>query len=87
MKSMQSISSNKSAEPDSLQSFGGKTSVVGEGQQLETNPPTSPGVANISEVGLRRSFEGSPVANRVSSGSGVGEQVARMSSTKDKERP
>jgi hypothetical protein len=38
-------------------------------------------------VGLRRSFEGSPVANRVSSGSGVGEQVARMSSTKDKERP
>jgi hypothetical protein len=87
MKSMQSISSNKSAEPDSLQAFGGKTSVAGEGQQSETNPPISPSVSNISEVGLRRSFEGSPVAHRVSSGSGVGEQVARMSSTKDKERP
>jgi hypothetical protein len=86
-RSIKSISSNKSAEPDSLQSLGGQASVIDEGHQSNTSPPTSPNIGNISEVGLRRSFEGSPVANRASSGSGVGEQVARMSSTKSKEHP
>jgi hypothetical protein len=84
-KSRKSTSSSKSTEPDSVQPFEGQAPLLGEEQPLTASPPASPSLANISEVGLRRSLEGSPVANRTRSGSGVGEQVARMSS-KDNER-
>ncbi|KAF2828596.1 DUF676-domain-containing protein [Ophiobolus disseminans] len=70
--------SKPSPEPDSLQSLGGPSNMLGEERQV-TSPPVSP-TLKISEVGLRKSFDKSAPASPVSvrSGSGVSEQVARL---------
>jgi hypothetical protein len=65
-------SGKSSREPDSLQALGGPSNVLAEGRQ-RTSPPDTP-TANISDVGLKKSLDGSapssPQASRVS------EQVA-----------
>ncbi|CAO2647930.1 Nn.00g088520.m01.CDS01 [Neocucurbitaria sp. VM-36] len=82
-----SKSTKSSHEPDSLQSLGGTNTFLGE--RIMTSPPETPS-ANLSEVGLRRSFDrsasGSPDATRTRSGSGgVSAEIARLSSPKDRE--
>lgn len=77
--------SKATKQPDIQQPLGGQA-VLPPGHQVAASPPGSPSL-HISDVGLRRSLEGSPDANRVLGGSGVSEQVARsMNTAKDLER-
>ncbi|KAJ4994056.1 lipase ROG1 [Stagonosporopsis vannaccii] len=78
--------SKATKEPDSQQSLRGQA-ILPPGHQVAASPPASPSL-HLSDVGLRRSLEGSPDSNRVrSGGTGVTEQVARsMSTAKDRER-
>lgn len=73
-----SKSGKSSHEPDSLQSLGGPSTFLGE--RVLVSPPETPS-GNLSEVGLRPV---SPVATRKRSGSGVSEQVARLSASRDR---
>jgi hypothetical protein len=76
-------SSRSSQEPDSLQSLGGQSNFLSE-DRLSTSPPGTPS-GNISEVGLRvsksrdKSAPSSPEVNKARRGSGLSEQVARLS--------
>jgi hypothetical protein len=76
-------SSRSSHEPDSLQSFGGPSNIHTEGRQAASPDKTPAG--NTSELGLGlpksldKSAPSSPEVSRARSGSGVGEQVARLS--------
>lgn len=74
--------STSTKEPHSQQPLGGQTidSILPPGHQIAMSPPASPSL-HLSDVGLGRSIEASPDSNRVKSGSGVTEQVARSLST------
>ncbi|KAF1365397.1 DUF676-domain-containing protein [Lizonia empirigonia] len=72
-------SSKSTKEADSQQPLGGET-LLPPGHQVAASPPASPSL-HLSDVGLRRSLEGSPDSNRAGTGSGVTEQVARSVST------
>ncbi|PSN66838.1 DUF676-domain-containing protein [Corynespora cassiicola Philippines] len=76
-------SSNSQREPDSLESYGG--GMHSRGREA-TSPPTTPS-GNLSKIGLRPSVStpASPEVSRTRSGSGVTEQVARLSFHKDQE--
>jgi hypothetical protein len=77
--------SKATREPDSQQPLGGQA-VLPAGHQVAASPPGSPSL-HLSDVGLRRSLEGSPDTNGARSGSGVTEQVARsLSTAKDRGR-
>ena len=72
-------------EPDSQQPPEGQA-VLPSGHQVVASPPSSPSL-HLSDVGLRRSLEGSPDSKRVASGSGVTEQVARsLGTAKDRQQ-
>jgi hypothetical protein len=75
-------------EPDSLQSLGGPSNVRAEGKQA-ASPPETPS-SKISEVGLRKSFDkstpSSSDSSRARSGSGLSEQVARLSAEGPKKK-
>lgn len=76
---------NSKKEPDSQQPLGGQT-VLSPGHQIAASPPASPSL-HLSDVGLRRSMEGSPDSSRAKNGGGVTEQVARTLSTTKDTRP
>ena len=70
-------------EPDSQQPLG--QAILPSGHQVVASPPSSPSL-HLSDVGLRRSLEGSPDSKRGGSGSGVTEQVARsLGTAKDRQ--
>ena len=72
-------------EPDSQQPLEGQA-VLPSGHQVVASPPNSPSL-HLSDVGLRRSLEGSTDSKRVASGSGVIEQVARsLGTAKDRQQ-
>jgi hypothetical protein len=81
--SPKSRKTSRSHEPDSVQSLGGPSKILTENRQA-TSPVETP-TGNTSELGLGlpksldKSAPSSPEANRARSGSGVSEQVARMS--------
>jgi hypothetical protein len=76
-------SSKSSCEPDSLQSLGGPSNFLPE-ERLSASPPETAS-GNLSELGLRvnksrdKSAPSSPVASKARRGSGLSEQVARLS--------
>lgn len=81
-----SKSAKSSHEPDSLQSLGGTSKVLNE--TVVTSPTEIPS-SNLSGLGLRKSFESasSPEAIRTRSGSsGVTEEIARLSFSKDRRK-
>ncbi|KAJ4382387.1 hypothetical protein N0V86_002722 [Didymella sp. IMI 355093] len=80
--------SKATRDPESEEPLGGQAAdtVLPAGHQVVASPPGSPSL-HLSDVGLRRSLEGSPDLNGVGGGSGVTEQIARsLSTAKDRER-
>jgi hypothetical protein len=81
--SPKSQKTSKSHEPDSVQSLGGPSSILTESRQVASPVETPTG--NTSELGLGlpksldKNVPSSPEANKARSGSGVSEQVARVS--------
>jgi hypothetical protein len=84
-------STKSSHEPDSLQSLGGPSKFLGEERQV-ASPSTESTSVNLSEVGLglRRSLDktapNSPEATKARRGSGLSEQVARLSLERSRDK-
>lgn len=83
-------SSKIAREPDALQSLGGPSDMLADAKQVAS--PTGTASSNISNVGLSpsksidKSTAGSPETPRPKSGSGVSEQVARLSMERQKDK-
>jgi hypothetical protein len=83
-------SSRSFHEPDSLQSLGGQSSILAEDRQSASPPDTPSG--NISDVGLGamksldKSTPSSPEVKKPRRGSGLSEQVARLSVERARDR-
>lgn len=88
--SPRSKTTKKTREADSLQSLGGPSNILAEGKQV-ASPVESPS-GNLSEVGLglRRSLDrsspNSPEASKTKTGSGLAEQVARLSLERSRDK-
>ncbi|KAH7077898.1 putative serine esterase-domain-containing protein [Paraphoma chrysanthemicola] len=84
-------STKSSHEPDSLQSLGGPSKFLGDEQQV-ASPSTESASGNLSELGLgvRKSLDkstpNSPEAIKARRGSGLSEQVARLSLERSKDK-